>query len=490
MIKKRCLFLIIFLIFSVQLFAMGARGQETPVRTQNDEWILCITDFDIKSLPAEKVIIAGVITRKLVERLDSINYRTRISPEYAYYEEHAWARARSTAAKALSARMDERSRQIYLGDPNWKFRQNIKRLDTDIERLRTALEEIDNNAPLINKEPVFKLTSGNINLNFPAPPEAGNEFRFCTTQRADAFLVGSVTDFHGRYYLSVKLYTVYTRSFVWEENIIFSHYDLEAALDDITRRLIIVLSGNPPAAIAVKAVPDDTLVLINRTFAGRGETSLTEYPPGNVIITASAPNHDSITIETELNAGEYTEINIRLNPVEFGVMEISGDQAGSIYHGALYVGRAPFTLRLPINQMEYVEMEAFNGHKGSIVFRTPDMPEYSQSVNIRTERPLQKGRVNRERKIYYWAWGGQWISGIAAWIGYYTYLGTGNAYMYSYNNKHDYQKLQNDFERAEKFMIGSLATFGAFCVYGTYRMVRYLVIASKGSTPIVQPEKN
>jgi hypothetical protein len=351
--ETRYLLFLIFLILTMPLFAKG-NTDETEIKTQNDEWFLCITNFEAGFLPADKINISDVVSRELTERLKSINYHTRISPEYAYYEEYAWARARTTAAKTLSAKIDERSRQIFMGEPDWKYRQNIARIDNDIKKLREALEEIDDNAPLINKEPVFKLTSGNINLVFPAAPEKGGERKFCADQKADAFLSGSITDYHGRYYLKLKLYALYTLSFVWEDSAIFSYGDIDEAIDEITRKLIIVLSGNRPAAVAVKAEPESALVLINRSFAGRGGSPLTEYPPGKITVTASAPDHESIVLETELVSGKLTEISLKLNPIEYVNTDILSNARNNVYHGSLYIGESPLTLRLPANNFEYI----------------------------------------------------------------------------------------------------------------------------------------
>jgi hypothetical protein len=477
--KARCFLVLIFLILAMPLFAKG-KSDESEIKTQNDEWFLCITNFNAGSLPEDRINISGVVSRELTDRLQSINYRTRISPEYAYYEEYAWGRARSAAAKTISTKMDERSKQIYMGDPDWKYRQNIVRIDSEIKKLRENLEEIDNNAPRINKEPVFKLTSDNINLKFPDAPEAGRENRFCTTQKADAFLSGSITDFYGRYFLTLKLYTVYTRSFVWEDNAIFSYSDIDSAIDEITRKLIIVLSGNRPAAVAVKAEPEEALVLINRSFAGRGESSLTEYPPGKITVTASAPNYESIALETELVSGELTEINIKLNPIEYVNTDILGNARNNVYHGALYIGESPLTLRLPANNLEYIEMESVNGRKGSLVFRTQDLAEHAQSVSLNTSLPIKKGRVDKERRGYYWAWGSQWITGIAAWICYYSYSEANSAAMYGNAS----EKFINDNANLNYFSIGSAIAFGAASLYGIYRMIKYIYISGKDSASV------
>jgi len=478
--EARCLLVLIFLVLTIPLFAKG-KTDDAAAKTQNDEWFLCISKFDTNALPADKLNISDVVLRALTDSLKSINYHTRISPEYAYYEGYAWARARATAAKTLSTKIDERSKQIYMGEPNWKYRQNIVKIDAEIKKLREKLEEIDNNAPLINKEPVFKLTSDTLNLKFPDAPVKGGENRFCITQKADAFLSGSITDFHGRYLLKVKLYTVYTKSFVWEDSVIFSYNDINGAIDEITRKLIIVLSGNPPAAVAVKAEPETTLVLINRSFAGKGESPLTEYPPGKITVNASAPDHESIVLETELVSGELTDINIKLNPIKYVNTEILGEGRNKIYHGSLYVGEAPLTLRLPANNLEYIEMENFNGKKGSVVFRTQDSAEYEQLVSVKTILPIKKGRVDKERRDYYWAWGSQWITGIATWVFYYSYFTASEADNYGNNVA---QEVRNDQAIMNNLFIGSAIAFGVASVYGIYRMIRYIYYSGRDSASL------
>ncbi|MCL2720000.1 MAG: hypothetical protein FWD47_01500 [Treponema sp.] len=489
---KILILLIFFASLSVQLYAMGfIDSSETEILTQNNEWILCITDFDTSSLPAEKINISSVVTRKMVEKINTVSFRTRVLQEYNYYVNYTWYQQRLNASRSLSVKLNERSNQVYIGESNWRYRQNITRLDADIERLRSVLQEIEDNTPLINKEPEFNLTPSNLNLIFPQSPAAGTEFRFCNEQKADAFLSGSISDFHGRYYLTIKLYTVYTRSYVWEDNIIFSLDDLDNALDEITRRLLSVLSGNRPATLVIRAQPDDTLVLINRTFAARGESETLEYPPGVITVSASAANHESLTFETELFDGEHVEFNIYLNPVEYAQIEIFSNKEGSVYHGALYVGEAPLTLRLPVNQIEYLELETIDQWKSSIIFQTPDNSDVSQSIFLQATIPLQSGRVDRDRQWFYWVWGGTWITGIGAWLAYNTFVSadTGIRINYAQTGTYD-ENLYNYNMNMSDLYTGMLVAVGVVSVYGLYRLVRYIHTSNKGSTPIIKTGGN
>jgi hypothetical protein len=481
---NRFIFTIIFLAACTQLFAFG-RKEETAAATLNNEWVLCITSFDITSLSPERVAIVSVISREIVDRLNTISYRTRISSEYAYYEELNWARSRSTAAKAIATKMDERSAEIFRGNPGWRYRQNIARIDTDLERLRANLEEIDNNAPLINVEPTFRLTRGNMDLTFPSAPAPGDELRFCTSQSADAFLSGSIMDFHGRYFMTLRLYTVYTRSFVWEESIIFSQEDMEEAIVDIIEKLIIKLGGSEPAYLAISASPPETLLLINRSFAGRGSVDLIELPPSTITVTASAPDHESITFETVLSADEITKINIDLIPIRYANVEITGEAGGRVYHGALFAGEAPLTLRLPVNQLEYIEMEADNSFRGSLVFQTPQTIDVSSSYSVNTRLPLQSGRVDRDRRAYYWAWGGTWITGIAAWLAYQSFVEANNSIAFGANSEGIYNSSFGDnVQMMSTISMGTLCAAAVVGVYGVYRFFRYLYTANRGATPL------
>jgi len=485
--SKVVFFILIFLFLSTLLFASGAQDAETEIQTQNDEWILCVTDFDLSSLPDEKMAIAGVITRKVVERISTISFRSRIYEEYAFYEEREWNRSRSSAAKALAAKQEERSLLIFRGDAQWRYRQNLARLDAEIEKLVSALEETDNYIPHINGEPLFGLTRGNLDFSFPASPIAGTEYRFCLDQKADAMLSGSVTDFHGRYVVSLKLYTVYTRSFVWEDNVIFSHGDIEYALDEITQKLMIFLSGNSPATLTITAQPEETLVLINRSFAGRGESSFLEYPPGRVTITASAPEHESISFETDLSAGEHTQIDINLKHIEYVDVEIDGfPMSGSVYNGALYIGESPLTLRLPAGQMEYIELETPDSQKGTIVYRTPDNGDFTHSLSIRTTIPVEEGSVDRMRRKYYRAWGVTWLTGIAAWLAYHSYVNSDNAIRFQYGQTGTYDPGFQDSNTIMYYVsMGSLIAVGTVAVLDIIQMARYLYTANRGSTPII-----
>jgi len=484
-LRSRILLTILLLIIINTVIYGRGKKDDTLVQTQNNEWILCITAFDVSSLPPDKLHISGVVSREMVERLNAVSYRTRISPEYAYYEEAAWSKARSTAAKAISSKMEERSAALFRGDPAWMYRQNVKKIDADLEKLRANFEEIENNPPVINKEPVFSLKKENQTLAFPEAPAAGAERRFCASQSADAFLTGSIIDFYGRHMLSVRLYTAYTKSFVWEESTIFSQEDIDYAVSEIIRKLVIELTGNKPAIVEITTEPDDALVLINRSFAGRGGTETLELPPSTIIVTASAPNHESVAFETTLSADEITKIDINLTPINFADVNIEGETGGRVYQGALFSGFAPLSMSLPINHLEYIEMLGSNSQEGRIVFETPESIGFSPTFPVRTRQPLPQGRVDKDRRTYYWAWGATWITGIAFWIANHSY----NDALRTYSSYPVDEKFMNKLNALYYLRISAIVGFATAGSYSLYRFIRYLVTADRGSTRIISPPK-
>ena len=482
-------FFLICLFFSINLilFAMGNADNAGEPETRKEKWFLCVTEFDSSSIPENKKSISDNIMKKLVESLVTINFRTRVSPEYAYYEAAARAEAKAAAAKAIEAKQRERSLLLYRGDPGWRYQRNLEKMDTDIKNLRIAFEKVSADIPYVDNEPFFTLTSGNLEFNFPVSPDAGNEYKFCIDQKADALLAGSITEFHERFIVSWKLYTIYSGSFILEDSIIFSHKDIDEAMDEIIRRLIIVLSGNEPAVLTIKTEPENTLVLINKSFASRGEAEKLEYPPGTVTITASAPDHKMITFETELLSGENINIDIKLRPVEYEEIEISSLFSGNVYHGALYAGEAPLTLRLPVNQIEYIELLSDDRARSAMVFQTPAETDLNKTIFLHPRIPAARGSVEKARSMYYWAWGGTWIAGIAAWLTYQSFTGSNSAVNFGYNRDGGYnENFYNSNNAMYNVSMGALITLGVVAVIDVILMSRYIYTANRGSTPVAK----
>jgi hypothetical protein len=499
------------IIFSASsLFAFGKNEEVDDRPVNNGEWVLAITSFDVSSLPRSRRIIGDVILRELVNSLNIVNHRIRVSPEYAWYEGYAWAKSRSTAAKALAAKRDERDLLLFRGDPNWRYRRSLKTLDGDIEKLEAALKKAASQQPLVEAAPSFKLTEVNNTGTFPTPPVADGEYQFCKNQKVDAFLTGSVSEYHGRIYVSLRLYTIYTNSFVYEDSIIFSTDDTTAAVNEISGRLVAVLAGANSAEIAVHTSPGDALVLVNSSFAGRGGISRREYPPGKVKVEIFAENYETVEAETELISGELTEITVNLQPLNLVPMNISapGKSGALVYQGALYVGEAPFTLQLPANQLEYVFAETPQGESSKVVFlvNEPIPPmgsprEPSPFANIfpkktriegnnirlqtRVPPPPDPKRVLKVRRQYYRAWAGTWFAGITTWMLYGLATNYSNAYNIGYDSRLS-GGMYEDANRLQTAFMCGIGVVSAAVLVEAIQMARYIYTAGDDAPPVVK----
>jgi hypothetical protein len=465
------LFLAALLIAGAAPAYSRAKAAEEPLPPINTEWVLCVTAFDVSGLPLSNRIAGETMAKALVDALDPVNRRVRVSREYAYYADYARAKALAEAGQALAAKREERDLLLYRGDPSWKYRRELKAADEAIAGLETAYRGADKISP-VEGEPEFRLTEGNTGNSFPAPPEPGNEYRFCRDQKADAFLTGSVSEYYGRILISIKLYTLFTRSFQYEDSIVFSLEDMNGAVDELAGRLAAAVSGSAPAAIAVKAAPAHAAVIIDDSFAGRGSTTIIERPPGPVELRVFAGDYRTLVREVELNPGELAELYIDLTPIAQAALTVTapGVSSASVYRGALYAGEAPLTLDIDQDRYEYISVES-SGGSAAMVFRGADG---SAVFEVREPGPRQ---VERMRRRFYGAWGRFWVALPAAFL----INGIAATYTNAYNQRGD----PGIYDEANNFRYISIAAwtvFGCTVAESIYRAFRYLHSSSEGVT--------
>jgi hypothetical protein len=484
--KKHVLAIILILLCGI-VYAAG-KAEEEKKDEINNNWILCITALDSSALPESKRAVTAIFIRGLTDKIRTINYRVRVSHEYAYYEDYAWSRALATAAKSLESKYNERSLLLYQGSPDWKYRRDLKKKDEEIAVLRESLEKKQAERPLVNRMPEFDLSADSKTGSYPAAPRSGGEYQFCQNQNADAFLSGTISEFYGRYFVTLKLYAKYTRSWIYEDDVLFSADDIDGAVNDIAARLLLALAGNRPAALAVSAEPPETLVLINHGFAGRGNVEAEEFPPGKVSVSFSLDDYTSEFIETDLAPDELTEIAVSLSPIVKGEADIITPEKSevSVYHGALYVGEAPFSLWLPINQLDYVNILTPRGEEFRAVFYTPEHTDMGITVSLAPKLFPYAGeqRVNKARSRYYWAWGGTWLVGITAWIT--TGMSTEYEKAYAASNKNP--DLERDMQIMYTVSISALVLTGLAVLYDFFETYRYVNAATEYAVPIVKTE--
>jgi hypothetical protein len=295
-------------------------------------------------------------------------------------------------------------------------------------------------------------------------------------------MTGKVIEYHGRIYLSLRFYTLYTRSYVYEDSIIFSPEDLDAAADELSDRLVFVMEGGPQAAIAVKAIPKEAIITIGEDFAGRGETPVLEYPPARMEISVSAPDHQPYTFNYDLAGGEMADFTVNLAPLGTSLFQIdTPNHAESlVYQDSFFVGKTPLVLPLTRSTYQYLTVETAEGQVGATVIPS-DEQEGMMEFPIAVHDPLEKGRVEKVRRQFYGAWGRFWIViPVTMMIN-----GLANSVTTAYARNLD--PSDDQYDLATKFYwtsIGINVITAAVVVESVIRIVVYLYGSSKGEPTI------
>jgi hypothetical protein len=485
--------ILFFLMFApaVLLFP-GGKTEESPPEVHDPVWTLVITAFDTSGLSPSRAALAETVMREFVGNIEKISYRVRVAEEYAFYESAVRTRELAAAATALANKRNERDQLLYRGEATWRYRRSLKTLDADIIKLEESYRKAQEAQRVIAGEPSFTLSQENLEGRFPTPPKEGGENRFCKDQNADALITGSMSEYHGRLYITHKLYVRYTNSSIYEDSIIFSPEDSAIAMDEFAGRISSAISGIPPARLRISVQPENTLVLINHGYAGHGEIPEAEYPPGKISLEVSADNYESSSVELYMRSGELTDVTVNLRPLELLPLNVSFPlkTGAAIYLDSLYMGQAPLTLNLPPGQLVYVFAETTDGEEAEVIFPAPASnilpPPIMQppaslrqnslrgnELSLLSSVPYDAGeeRVDKARRGYYWAWGGTWISAIAAWM----INGYSNSVINSYNAS--FSPTQAGYDSAKRAQILNyvgLGLVGTAIIVEIFQMTRYI----------------
>jgi hypothetical protein len=496
-----------FLIGALVAFFLAplfGRGEpEAKPEPLNPNWILCVTAFDTTALSASRKIMGDILIRDLAESLRAVEIRFRSGEEAEYYQNYAWSKSIAASAKALASKRNERDLLLYQGTAGWKYRKDLKAKEAEIAKLEEDLKKLESEFPEITSVPKFQFTEDNKKGAWPAAPMAGGEYRFCATQKADAFITGVVSEFHGRILLSLKMYTLHTRSFSYEDSIIFSSEDINPAVDELSARLAAAVSETLPAAIAVHAAPEDAMVIINGAYAGSGEVPRKDRSPGEVEVAIHAENYNSVLVPMELNAGEIAELYINLAPLGLSsfTVDVPDSPGSSVYFGSLYMGTAPLTLELPKDQFAYISVETPDGEIGSAVYRSDTVirgsaefvgPDRNAAENLSYETSVpvspEEKRVNTARRKFYGAYGRLWVALPLSMVA----IGMARNYVNAYNygpvspDPSEQQKRYDRAVRASYVQTGAYIVIGIAAVDVVYRIIRYLYTSGADSAPIAR----
>jgi hypothetical protein len=342
--------------------------------------------------------------------------------------------------------------------------------------------------PIIGVRPDFRLTDENQREVYPQAPEAGREQRFCAAQKADAFLTARVSEFHGRLYITLKIYALYARSYIYEDSDIFSPEDLNMVAAEIAARLTAAISGTAPAAIAIRAEPENAMVMINGGFAGRGRTEILERSPGPVEVSVTEEQYSPQTFSFDLNAGELAEFSMSLTPLALSAfnIEIPPEFSGSVYRGALYAGRTPFTMELPLNQHEYIQVETAGQEVGQAVIFGGDSPDSGiGAIFVKPRIPKGRNDVETARRQFYGAFGRFWLALPVAYI----ISGLSNTMVTTYNSYLPDPELRTQADTFGKVSMAATITAGVFLAETLLRSGWYLYVSTRNEPNLVKAKK-
>jgi hypothetical protein len=464
----------LFLVFSLPLFGKG-KTEEASGEPLNPKWILSITAFDVSALNPAQRVVGDLLIRSLVSSLGTLQYRVRVSSEYSYYKDLAYIRSLQDAGKKLAAKRTERDMLAYRGYPDWRYRSEVKTIDAAIATLEEEYKKAEEAAIRIAPEPEFSLTAENVQGTFPSPPAEGGEYQYCVSKSADAFVSGKISEYHGRLYITIRMYTLYTRSFEYAGTYIFSTDDLLAAEEEMAGRLIAAISGASPAAVSVTAEPPEAVILVRESFAGQGSTGVREHAPGPLAVEVFADGYEPMGTSVDLAVGELVEMDFKLQPTPEISFEIDfpSHDGSLVYQGSLYMGQTPLTITAPLNQFEYIHAETTGGDTSSVVFRAGQtgkvivMPEVIPRG--RDPKPLATAR----RKLY-GGWTAFWIALPAAFM----VAGVASTYAnaYAYAGNPEVGSIANSMNAVST---GLWIGFGGTAAYSVYRMIRYASTASR-----------
>jgi hypothetical protein len=471
----------LFLAVLTGAFA-GGKTQEEQEEPRNPEWVVAVSAFDVSALPPYRQSLGPLAARSLVDSFNRVDRRIRPSAEYAYYEDSARSGLRSEAGKKLLAKRDQRDQLIFQGEAEWRYRTALAALEEEIKKLEEEFKVTEEKDLKVVVEPVFTVTADNKNGIFLPPPAEGEEYQFCVNQKADAFLTGALSEYYGRIYMSIRLYTAYSRSFQYEDRTIFSLEDITLGTEDLAGRLCAVVAGTAPAALAVTAEPEDAFILVGNTLAGRGSTGTVEHSPGTVQVEIFAENHETVSLPVELPAGELTELRISLPPtartsIEVEVPNVPGS---SVYQGSLFVGTAPLTITAPRAQYGYVKIETPDEKTESLVFNSGGgTPPHLVFRNPRTPRPSEDKPLETARRGYYGSWGRLWIAGSLTLLisGIYT------GYEVAFNAGNQSPAIYTQGNTMGYIRLGAMVATGLVAADWIFRFIRYVYTANKDSVP-------
>jgi hypothetical protein len=470
--------LLLLLILLPLCAAAKGKTDNSAGKPINTDWTVVITAADISALPTARAAVGTYWNRELARSIRYIQYRVRGEDEMNYYTGNEWLKNQTKAAKDIKSKQNERDDLYYKGLADWQYKQQVKKIDDDIKKLRVTLDTAEKTKPIIEKLPKFNITTQNASGEFAQPPRKGGEMLFCTSQKADAFIASTISIYHERIYIELRLWTLYSKSYSYTDGIVFSLEDIDAASDEIIARLVDAMTGVYPTMLHVKTNPETAVIVVDGNFEGQGESGNVPHSPGDAEIMVFAPHYETARATVPLYEGDLTSVTLGLSAVpDMGFdVSIRHEIEASVYSGALYVGEAPARITAAEDSTIDINVITPEGKTAGTVFKISEKP-----LTLNPQTPPKKNRVEKARKGFYGAWGRLWIILPLTWLA----MGISDSYVYAYNNSGSSNDSDRDKVMTVYWAAGGMGILaGLFALESIGRFLWYGYQADRPVTPL------
>jgi hypothetical protein len=493
--NRRSMLLLVILFFLLASFKLYAFGKKEAAEKEifNKEWTVALTEFDVSQLSSAGTVFGNLFQTGILNVLKDSTHRRLTDEELRYYTEREDIRIKKEALKKIEAKQQERDNLLFAGSNSYTYKTELKKKDAELAELYKEYNALHETAPVVEPLPLLILHAENQKNIYLKPPDKGAEYNFCKTQKVNVFISGSISEYHGRFVASVKIYSATERKHTWESSEIFSSEDIMQAVNDISAEIIDELSRQRPALILVRATPESSTIIIRDKLAGHGETTLLETNAGDAEITVFADGYRQRNVSVPLAENEITEVDIVLRPqerVDYSVavkpdtkptaknsapqIQDDGDNTFSVYRGALYEGQAPLRLTADKGADQHNSIIDERGRGGSTSFAAD-----GKAVELGLVYPKPDDNIEVYRKRFYGSSGRFWVSlplavvmnGIAA-----SYTG--------YVQRNYAPAMFDAYYVTQGLAWGSIAVTVGFFVESVVRFLLYLRAAGEAAPPV------
>ncbi len=473
------------MVFAVFFFSNPAvHGRPAPEKpaaiAMKNEWVLCVAALDSSELSPIERSIAASLGLSLLAAVRAQPSRSRSDEEISVLKDLSWAEVKKAAGTRLAAKRSERDALLYQGLPEWKYAQELEKIETAIADLNRELKKAQETPPEVASLPKVVLAKANQDNQLPPPPGPGAERSYAKKHQADALLTGSVRIFHGRYLVDVRIFDLAQRRYIHEDRTLFSPEIREAAMDDFSRRLGQAISALPLGSLRVQAEPPEALLVLDGVYAGRGSLGPLDKNPGGQELQAHAPGYESSISKIDIREGETASVQLNLRPLAQESLRVATRPEGAaLYRGVLFIGNSPLTV--PIRRGIPIVLRGeddFGFNAQAAVF--------DGGGELRMEllpRELPGSRpVETARRSFYGAYGRFWIALPVAFL----VNGLSKTYIDAANHSGKIA-VYDDAYRSYYLSLGAWAVAGGFLAESIYRFARYLYTSDTRSIPVLKP---